>query len=353
MNRFLKLEDIMTIKNMMRAGLAAAAILAIGTGAVISNPTPASAAKIKIKLGHPLPPPTALHKWAVMLKTGLERRIGDKVEMQIFPVSQLGSIPRMIEGAQLGTIEMIQMPPAFFTGVDPRFGVLSAPGIFSGIAHGHRTIHDPAFKKAFWPIGERKGLKMIGMSCDADTAYATTKPIRKLADFRGRKLRVFGSKFEIETLKRVGATGVPMPLSEVIPAIQQNTIDGNKAAIVVFVPFKYQTVAKHVLKAKSSIICINHMASKVWYDKLPRGVQTVIMEEAAKADREIISFSMNLNKKLYGIWTKTGGTLAELSDADQAEFNRRLSTVGEAVLKSQPDSLKMYKLMKKVAARTR
>ena len=200
----------MSVTGIIRTGLATAAVLAVGLGIVTTSSTPASAKKIMIKLGHPLPPPTGLHKWAVVLKEGLEKRIGDKIDMKIYPVSQLGSIPRMIEGAQLGTIEMIQMPPAFFTGIDPRFGVLSAPGVFGDIPHGHRTVHDPEFMKAFWPIGERKGLKMMGMSCDAPTDYATVKPIRTLADFRGRKLRVFGSKFEIETLDRVGATGVPM-----------------------------------------------------------------------------------------------------------------------------------------------
>ncbi|NQU71422.1 MAG: hypothetical protein HQ514_12790 [Rhodospirillales bacterium] len=45
--------------------------------------------------------------------------------------------------------------------------------------------------------------------------------------------------------------------------------------------------------------------------------------------------------------------LTELSDTEQAELQRRLSTVGDAVLKSQPRSLEMYQLMKKVAARTR
>lgn len=77
------------------------------------------------------------------------------------------------------------------------------------------------------------------------------------------------------------------------------------------------------------------------------------MEEAAKADKQIIDWSEALLKKLYVIWTKTGGVLTELSDTEQAELQRRLSTVGEHVLKSQPASLKMYKLMKKVAARTR
>ena len=123
--------------------------------------------------------------------------------------------------------------------------------------------------------------------------------------------------------------------------------------MVVFVPFKYQSIAKYVLKAKSSIICINKMVSKVWFDKLPRDIQSVIMEEAAKADKFIIGWSEALTKKLYGIWAKTGGVITELSDKEQAELQRRLSTVGEHVLKSQPGSLKMYKLMKKVAARHR
>ncbi len=324
-----------------------------GISVVLMIAGSAAAQKYVMKLGHPLPPKTGLHVWAQYLKAGIEKRAAGRLEVQIFPVSQLGSIPRMIEGAQLGTVEMVTIPPGFFTGIDQRYSVLAAPGIFDDIAHGQRTVHDPEFKKVFWPIGERKGLKMVGMSCDAPTDYATVKPIRKIADFKGRKLRVFGSKLEIETLRRVGATGVPMPLSEVIPAIQQKVIDGNKAAIVVFVPFRYQSIAKYVLRAQASIICIVKFASKVWFDKLPGDLQQIILEEAAIADKRILPFSVALINKLYGIWQKTGGELNVLSDVEQAELRRRLSTVGDDVLKDQPEVLKVYKIMKSVAARTR
>ncbi len=313
----------------------------------------AAAQKYVLKLGHPLPPKTGLHTWALYLKAGIEKRAAGRLEVKIFPVSQLGTIPRMIEGAQLGTVEMVTMPPGFFTGIDQRYSVLAAPGVFDGIAHGQRTVHDPAFKKVFWPIGEPKGLKMVGMSCDAPTDYATVKPIRKIADFKGRKLRVFGSKFEIETLRRLEASGVPMPLSEVIPAIQRKVIDGNKAGIVVFVPFKYQTIAPYVLKAKASIICITKFASKVWFDKLPGDLQRIILEEAAIADRRILPFSVALVDKMYKIWVKTGGTLTEFSPSEQAELRRRLSTVGETVLKDKPKVLAVYRIMKAAAERTR
>jgi TRAP-type C4-dicarboxylate transport system substrate-binding protein len=329
----------------------AGAVGALSALAILAGP--AAAQKYVVKLGHPLPPKTGLHVWAEYLKAGIEKRSAGRMEVKIYPVSQLGTIPRMIEGAQLGTIEIITMPPAFFTGLDRRFGVLAAPGIFTDIEHGQRVVHDPEFKKVFWPIAESKGLKMIGMSCDAPSDYATVTPIRKLADFKGRKLRVFGSKLEIETLRRVGATGVPMPLSEVIPAIQRKVIDGNKAAIVVFVPFRYQSIAKYVLRAKASIICITKFASKVWFDKLPRDLQQIVLEEAAIADKRIISFSVALIDKLYKVWETTGGELNELSPAEQAELRRRLSTVGDDVLKDRPEVLKVYKIMKAVAARTR
>ncbi|MEC7488481.1 MAG: TRAP transporter substrate-binding protein [Pseudomonadota bacterium] len=319
----------------------------------VTTPNVGHGAKIIAKLGHPLPPPTPLHKWALMFKSEVEKRSGGRMEIKVFPMSQLGTIPRMIEGTQLGTVEIVTIPPGFFTGLDKRYGVLAAPGIFKDLPHAHRTIHDPEFKKAFWPIGESKGLKMIGMSADAETSYASVDPIRKLSDFKGKKLRVFGSKFEIETLRRVGATGVPMPLSEVIPAIQQKTIDGNKAAIVVFVPFKYQTVAKHVLRTNSSVICINRVTNKRWFEKLPADLRKIVADVASETDRKIINISVAVHKKLYKVWTKTGGTFSELSADEQVELDRRLSTVGEHILKKQPGVLKMYKMMKSVAARTK
>ncbi len=334
-----------------RRGLVAATVSTIVMAAMLAASS-ASAQKIIMKIGHPLPPGTALQVWAEYLEEGLEKRAPGRFDIQIFPTSQLGTIPRMIEGIQLGTIELIEVPPAFLSGVDPRYGVVTAPGIFDSLAHGQRTINDPEFKKAFWPIGLPKGIKQVGFTCDAPTDYATVTPIRKLSDFKGRKLRVFGSKLEIETLRRVGASGVPMALSEVIPAIQRKVIDGNKAGMPVFVPFKYQNIAKYVLIGKQSMICVGKFASKVWFDKLPRDLQRIVLEEAGKADDRILPWTEAFIARLYKIWTKTGGVLTEFSPADNAEFRRRASTVGEDVLKDRPAALKMYKLMKKVAART-
>lgn len=313
---------------------------------------PVAAQPVTMKIGHATTK-GAYDNWADTFKAGLAERVGDRIKVEVYPLSQLGAIPAMVQGVQLGTIEMVMTPPAFLSGVDPRFGVLSAPGIFEDLMHGFRTVHDPAFKKAYWSIGDAKGLKLVSMTCDAPTDYATSTPIRKLSDFKGRKLRVFGSKLEIETLRRLGGAGVPMPLSEVVPAIQQKTIDGNKAGITIFVPFKYQRIAKYVLKPGEGLICSGRFVSKVWFDKLAADLQKAILDQALATDPLNQAWTLKFVERMYNIWTKAGGELAELSPEDQAELRKRLSTVGDDVLKDRPAVLETYRVMKEAAKRTR
>ena len=333
----------------LRPGLSSAAVILTACLLLAAS---AAAQPVTMKIGHATTK-GAFDNWADTFKAGLAKRMGDRIKVEVYPLSQLGAIPAMVQGVQLGTIEMTMTPPAFLSGVDPRYAVLSAPGIFDDLMHGFRTVHDPAFKKAFWSIGDAKGLKLVSMTCDAPTDYATSTPIRRLSDFSGRKLRVFGSKLEIEALRRLGAAGVPMPLSEVVPAIQQKTIDGNKAGITIFVPFKYQRIAKYVLKSRESLICVGRFVSKVWFDKLAPDLQKAILDQALATDPLNQEWSVKFVERMYQVWVKAGGELAELPPEDQAEFRRRLSTVGDDVLKGRPAVIETYRVMKEAAQRTR
>ena len=181
---------------------------------------------------------SGMENWANTIKAGLERRAGNRLKIEIYPGGQLGTQPSVIRNTQLGAIEMAEMPPELLTAVDSRFDIFSSPGIFDDLAHAHRALHDKSFVKSFWPILDSKELKLIGFACESEADYIATAPIKTLADFKGKKIRVLGSKLEIEILRRLGATGVPMEFSEVMPAFQQKAIDGVRAGIVIFVPFR-------------------------------------------------------------------------------------------------------------------
>jgi TRAP-type transport system periplasmic protein len=72
--------------------------------------------------------------------------------------ASLARSPRMIEGTQLGSIQLFIAPPEFFVGVDQRFELLSAAGLAESHQHAIRIISDPEFAKASLAIGTNKGL---------------------------------------------------------------------------------------------------------------------------------------------------------------------------------------------------
>ncbi|MGE3936733.1 MAG: TRAP transporter substrate-binding protein DctP, partial [Rhodospirillaceae bacterium] len=235
--------------------------------------------------------------------------------------------------------------------LDERFAVLDAPGVFRDMAHGFRTVHDPAFKAAFWGVGEAKGVKLIGLTCDTGTDYATKAPLRALADFKNLKLRIFGSKLEVEALARLGAAGVPMPLSDALPALQNNQIDGVRSGIPVFVPFKYESVAKYILKEKESFVFTGKYVSLAWLGRLPADLRTAVIEEAAAADPTTQDFAIKYVESMYAQWQQKGGTLTELSAAEQKELRSRFAGVGPEAFKDRPQAMAVFNVMTAAAAR--
>lgn len=292
--------------------------------------------------------------WMNTWKAEIEKGAGGRYRVDTYPASQLGSMPRAMEGVQLGTIEAYIIIAEFMNAIDKRFGVISIPGVFDDLMHGYRTFQDPEFRKAYWMLGETKGVKLIGMYCPADTSYVLRTPITKgVADLRGKKIRAFPSPIEKETFAVFGASLAPMDLSEVVPALQAGVIDGSKSGMVVFAPFKYQAAAKNAIRMSETLICPPIIASKVWFDKLPSDMQKVMLAAAQTADDKAMEFSIGFNEQAYADWKAGGGELYLLSKQERADMMKSLAGVGPAALKDDPDSLQMYELIKRVAARTR
>ena len=149
----------------------------------------------------------------------LEKDSSGRIKAQIFPASQLGSIPRQIEGTQFGSIQCALIPPEFFVGVDDRFEVMAAPGLVSSLAQGQRVAAAPQVRKLMLGLGANKGLHGVAMYMNSPSSVIAKTPIRHLADFKGKKIRVLASPFQMAPLSRLGATPVAMTLADVIPAM--------------------------------------------------------------------------------------------------------------------------------------
>ena len=181
-------------------------------------------------------------EWLERFAAAVEKDSGGRIKGEVYNASKLGSIPRQIEGTQFGSIQAWIGPPEFLVGVDERYEALSAPGLFTSQEQDERVVNDPPVRDLMLGLGANKGLTGIAIMPTGPSSIVVRKEIHHLAEFKGMKIRVLASSFQLEMIERMNASPVAMTLGDVLPALQQGAIDGALGTISVFVPLHYSDV---------------------------------------------------------------------------------------------------------------
>lgn len=281
----------------------------------------------------------------------LEKDSGGRIKPQVFPLSQLGSIPRQIEGTQFGSIQCAILPPEFFVGVDSRFEVMAAPGLVSSLAQGQRVAADPAVSKLMLGLGANKGLHGVAMYMNSPSSVIAKTPIRQLADFKGKKIRVLASPFQMAPIAKLGATPVAMTLADVVPAMQQGTIDGAVGGIVVWTPMHFNDAAKYVTETGQPAVFVMVEVNKAWYESLPADLRKFVDADAAVQQKASGPVAEEIVAKARKGWVANGGELIDLPAAEQAQMMKTFSDVVAEVAKEKPALYDAYKVVSEAAQR--
>ncbi|WP_376099857.1 TRAP transporter substrate-binding protein [Roseomonas sp. CCTCC AB2023176] len=291
------------------------------------------------------------HEWLRRYDAALREKLGGRVTGEIYPASQLGAIPRMVEGLLLGTIESFVTPTSFVVPVDPRMQVFDAPGLFRSPEHLQRVITDPEVRARSLALLEPRGVKGIGIFYNSPVVVLSRRPIRTLADFRGQKIRTFASPLQTRPMEHLGATAVPMALSEVMPALQSGAIDGLLAGIPVLSALRYFDVAKAVTEIHPAIVVSTFLVNKRWFDRQPAEVRRVMTEEGERIDKDLYAWTTNAIQEANSAWTAGGGELIRLAPEEQERMMRELRTLGEGILASSAPVKAEYDLLLRAAER--
>jgi TRAP-type C4-dicarboxylate transport system substrate-binding protein len=340
----------------MRAGARTAAALAYAvaltswmTCAAITCTSARAAEKIYVMKIAIATVRDALHRYAIGYAAAVERDSGGRIKTEIYPSSQLGSIQQQAEGVQFGAIQCQIVPPEFLVGIDERFEVLTAPGLVASIKDGQRLAADPAVLKLMLGLGADKGLHGVGLFMTARSVVVATRPIRQLSDFKGKKIRVFASEFQRVAMQRLGAIPKPMTLGQVLPALQDNALDGAVSALTVLSPMHFEQVAKYVTETGQPAIFGIAEVSKKWYDSLPADLREIVDRDAVAETAKINPWVTDFNVKVREAWTAGGGELISLPPQEQSRLLAILASVGADVSKSKPALEATYKIIRDAA----
>ena len=293
------------------------------------------------------------HEWLRRFEAEIKPKVGDRLKIEIYPASQLGAIPRMVEGVVLGSIESFVTPPSFLVGTEPRFQIFDAIGVFQSTEQLCRVLADPDFRKRSLALGEAKGIKGIGIFYNSPVIVLSKKPIRTLADFKGQKIRVFGTPLQIEPMRALGATPVPMALNEVLPALQSGNIDGLLAGIPVLTAMKFYDAAKAITEIHPAIVVSTVVVNKNWFDSLPADLQAAITAAGDAVDKGSCQVAVGIVDRANQGWVANGGQLLKLPPADQTKMMAELKTLGSNLLSQNPAVKAEYDELLKVVERTK
>jgi TRAP-type transport system periplasmic protein len=291
------------------------------------------------------------HHFCTLFAAAVEKDSGGRIKGEIYPASQLGSIPREIEGTQFGSIQGYIGPPEFLVGVDERYAIPSTPGVINSIEHGVRVAADPEVKRMMLALGADKGIHGVALFISQPSSVIARSPIRELADFKGKKLRVLAAEMQQEMLRRLGATPVAMTLGDVLPAIQQRAIDGAVAAMTVYTTMQYVDAAKYVTETGQPFIFSMGFISKKWYDALPADLQKIVDADAGAAASDTNAWQLDFYAQQRKAWVAQGGELISLPPDQQAAMMESIASIGEDMTKAKPEMNDAYRTFLAAAQR--
>ncbi len=276
---------------------------------VLGMAVAANAADFVFKLGHIADPENPYAKGAEKFAQLVKEKTGGKVEIQVFPSSQLGNQRDLVEGTQFGTIDFTMTSTAVLGNFLPQAAVFDLPFIFRDVQHAYKALDTVGMEIA----QKLQGMKLLAYYENGVRHMTNSKhPIRKPEDMKGLKIRVMEQPIYIEMMKALGANPTPMAFGELFTALQQGVVDGqeNPAAHIYTARFfevqKYISLTGHTYSAEPMLVSLT-----AW-NKLPKDLQ----EKVQAAANESRDWQRDLCRKLEeGYWTK-------IQESGKSEINR-------------------------------
>ncbi|SBW07769.1 Tripartite ATP-independent periplasmic transporter solute receptor, DctP family [uncultured delta proteobacterium] len=255
--------------------LALTMILFTGTGLCAQKP-------ITLKLAHVLAVNGHYEAGAKKFAEIVKEMSGGSIIVETYPGGVLGSERDMIEGMQLGTLDLGMVSSAPLGGFLPEMMLFDLPFIFRDRPHAWGIADGPIGTELLQRLEKKK---IVGLAYweNGFRMIFSTFPIKAPSDLKGRKIRVMENKVHMRAFEALGAIPTPMAYGELFTALQQKTIDGAENSIICLTTDKFQEVCGNLALTGHFWGVVPFLMSKTVHDKLTPEQRKIIKDAAIKA----------------------------------------------------------------------
>lgn len=228
-------------------------------------------------------------------KEQVEAATKGRVQVQLYPGSQLGTNQKVVDSVQNGTIEGTFQPSAFLGGFAPVLTTGDLPYLWPDQLVMLDILNNSAVGKDFCKISESKGTKIVGFVNQGTKHLVTNYPVNSVIDISGKKFRIMGAPVLADMVRIWGGSAVPMAFSEIYTALQQKTVDGIEQTMELTLLNKYYEAAPYILLTSHGQLPEALMLNAAWYKGLPQDTQRIIDKAGNTVYKEVAKYCEESN----------------------------------------------------------
>lgn len=209
----------------------------------------------------------------------INTKIGNAVEAQLFPNSQLGGEKEMAEGMRLGSVCAAPINVSVMTDWVPEGELFDMPFIFRDDGHANRTLTGEVGQRIA-AMYKPHGFTVPGFLLNGVRHPMASKPILRPGDVKGMKIRVIQSPLHLELWRLLGANPTPIAFPELYNALQTGVVDGFDNVKTTYAAQRFYEVAPHITDL-GHIYSISAVAfANSFWDRLTSEQQEVVRAAA-------------------------------------------------------------------------
>jgi len=271
--------------------------------------------------GHPIV--VGMEKFAELVAA----KSGGKMKVNLFPGGVLGSDQANVSGLQGGTLEIVSLNSGILASQAKEFGIYDFPFMFASPKEADAVVDGP-FGKMMHQKLEAKGI--VGLAyweLGFREITNSRRPINKVDDIAGLKLRVIPNAINVDWVKALGANPTPLAFPEVYAALDQKAIDGQENPLTVINANKFYEVQKHVALTNHQYNPQSVIFSKKVWDTLSDANKKILTDAALEAGKFQRQASRDAAGAALESLKKNGMQVTELSAAELAKFRDKMKPV--------------------------
>lgn len=289
-------------------------------GALVAFPLSGQAADYVIRLGHAQPAKHVFHLAAEQFKKEVEAKTGGKVEVNIFPSSQLGKIRDMIEGLRVGTVQLVIEAPSRLETYSKYGEVFKLPYLVETRDQLEAVYASDYGQELLEKLAVDSGIAVIAVGWRGARHITSNREIRKPEDMAGLKIRVPPNDLPVAIFKHLGASPTPMDFNEVYLALQQGIIDAQENPMETNWPNRLHEVTKFLVLTGHIKDAAGFMMSKQFLDGMPADIQAIVRKAGVEACKYLGDFNQKVENQYIQNFRDAGVTVIE---PDQAIFRAK------------------------------